>query len=116
MTATAFDASQVALQVLEAIRATHPDLIADSMPPNWGMFKLREALAIKDPWDRDDIQFPLLLAEISATQDRLDLKALADSMDLSVDDVIELLERAHVAWALMAAKVAPPAIDAQRGE
>lgn len=51
-----------------------------------------------EPWDRDDIQFPRLLAEINATQDTLNLQALADSMDLSVDDVNSLFDRAGNAW------------------
>ena len=34
----------VAMQVLEAIRESHPELIADNMPPTWGMNKLREAV------------------------------------------------------------------------
>jgi hypothetical protein len=29
---------------LEAIRESHPELIADNMPPSWGMNKLREAV------------------------------------------------------------------------
>lgn len=51
-----------------------------------------------EPWDRDDIQFPRLLAEISATQDKLDLQALANSMDLSVSEVNSLFERADQVW------------------
>lgn len=38
------NAASVALQVLEAIRATNPNLIADHMPAGWGMNKLREGL------------------------------------------------------------------------
>lgn len=51
-----------------------------------------------EPWDRDDIQFPRLLAEISATQDNLDLQALADSMELSLSEVASLFDRADQAW------------------
>jgi hypothetical protein len=40
----ALTAQQVALQVLEAIRLSHPQLIADNMPPDWGMNKVREGL------------------------------------------------------------------------
>jgi hypothetical protein len=40
------EAAMVALQVLEAIRATHPALIADNMPSNWGMNALRKALKV----------------------------------------------------------------------
>lgn len=34
-------AGSVALQLLEAIRSTHPELIADNLPPGWGMNRLR---------------------------------------------------------------------------
>lgn len=37
-------AQQVAMQVLEMIRATHPDLIADNMPDGWGMNRLRSEM------------------------------------------------------------------------
>lgn len=39
-----------------------------------------------------------MLAEISATQDRLDLNALAESMDLTVAEVNDLFDRADKAW------------------
>lgn len=48
-------------------------------------------------WNDNAIQFPRLLAEISATQE-LDMEALADSMDLSVAEVKELFDRADAAW------------------
>lgn len=48
-------------------------------------------------WIDNAIQFPRLLAEIVATQ-QLDLQALATSMDLSADQVQELLTRATTAW------------------
>lgn len=38
-------APEVALHVLDAIRQSHPELIADNMPADWGMNKLRSALA-----------------------------------------------------------------------
>lgn len=50
------------------------------------------------PWERDEIQFPRLLAEIIATQVNLDIAALAESMDLSIDDVNSLFDRADRAW------------------
>lgn len=49
-------------------------------------------------WQNNGIQFPRLLAEIMATQDGLDMAALAASMDLSVEEVAELFDRAHQAW------------------
>lgn len=38
------EAGHAALQILEAIRATHPELIADNAPEGFGMNKLRAAL------------------------------------------------------------------------
>lgn len=52
----------------------------------------------KDIWLDDSVQFPRLLAEIMATQDKLDIPAIAESMDLDVSDVIELFDRADTAW------------------
>jgi hypothetical protein len=50
-----------------------------------------------DPWEMDHVQFPRLIAEIVATQD-IDLKALAESMDLSEGDLDSLFDRANTAW------------------
>lgn len=49
-------------------------------------------------WENNAIQFPRLLAEIVATQEHLDIPALAESMDLSVEEVNELFDRADQAW------------------
>jgi len=49
-------------------------------------------------WENNGIQFPRLLAEIQATQDSLDMEALCESMDLSVEEVESLFERAQQAW------------------
>lgn len=38
-------AVSVALQLLEAIRSTHPELIADNLPPDWGMNRLRAEIS-----------------------------------------------------------------------
>lgn len=55
---------------------------------------------MSDPWLNDDIQFPRLIAEAEAagafTTDVIG--AMASSMDLSVDEVLELLERAGGKW------------------
>lgn len=48
-------------------------------------------------WERNDIQFPRLLAEILATQD-LDLNALMESMDLEHGDLMNLFDRAEQKW------------------
>lgn len=52
----------------------------------------------KNTWLDDSVQFPRLLAEIMATQDTLDIPAIAESMDLEVSDVNELFDRADTAW------------------
>ena len=59
-----------------------------------------------DVWRRDDIQFPRLLAEITATQD-IDIALLAESMDLSFDEVVELFDRAEAAWEASKAALCP---------
>ena len=48
-------------------------------------------------WLDNGVQFPRLLAEIAATQN-LEMKALAESMDLSLEEVNELFDRANTAW------------------
>jgi len=55
-------------------------------------------------WTRDDVQFPRLLAEICATQDALDIPALAESMDLTVAEVNSLFDRAQTAWETIKAR------------
>ena len=49
-------------------------------------------------WDDNSIQFPRLLAEISATQPNLDFEALCISMDLEIDDINDIFDRADEAW------------------
>lgn len=49
-------------------------------------------------WENNAIQFPRLLAEIMATQDKFDVHALAESMDVTVDEINELFDRANDAW------------------
>ncbi len=53
---------------------------------------------MNEKWNDDSIQFARLLAEINATQNDLDLRALAESMDLSIDEINELFDRADIAW------------------
>jgi len=53
----------------------------------------------KEYWDRDDVQFPRLLAEIKAaglTSEQM--AALRSSMDLSSSELCELLDRAEETW------------------
>lgn len=49
-------------------------------------------------WDNDTVQFARLLSEIAATQDLPDLALLLESMDLTLNQVEELFERAHQVW------------------
>lgn len=60
-------------------------------------FVIREEHEVTN-WDRDDYQFPRLIAEIAATQDKLDIQALCEVMDLDPGRITELFERAHDAW------------------
>jgi hypothetical protein len=53
--------------------------------------------APNERWADNAIQFPRLLAEIVATQ-QLDMHLLCESMDLDMDDLNELLDRADDAW------------------
>lgn len=46
-------------------------------------------------WKDNAIQFPRLLAEILATQNALNMTALAESMDLEISQVRELFVRAE---------------------
>lgn len=54
-------------------------------------------------WEDNRIQFPRLISEIMATQD-LDLGLLAESMDLTIDEVNELFDRASEEWEIIKAK------------
>jgi hypothetical protein len=72
------------------------------IPLSWAEFLESEELPLHDScspqWEDDGIQFPRLLSEIMATQDTLDMKEIAESMDLTVEDVSELFDRANTAW------------------
>lgn len=48
-------------------------------------------------WRNNAIQFPRLISEILATQE-IDLELLAQSMDLAIEDVEELFDRADAIW------------------
>lgn len=54
-------------------------------------------------WENNRIQFPRLISEIMATQD-IDLGLLAESMDLTIDEVNELFDRASEEWEIIKAK------------
>lgn len=50
-------------------------------------------------WDNNYLQFVRLISEIGGVQlTKKQVKSLAVSMDLSVDDVNELFDRAHIEW------------------
>lgn len=49
-------------------------------------------------WKDDSIQFPRLISEILATQTELDIPALCEAMDISVEELDELFDRAQHAW------------------
>ena len=48
-------------------------------------------------WQDNAVQFPRLLAEIMANCN-LDMPAIAEAMDLSVEQLSELFDRADQAW------------------
>jgi hypothetical protein len=57
-------------------------------------------LAQEGLWDRDDVQFPRLLAEIASTVEltKDQLQAVCESMDLKEEDLSALFDRAELAW------------------
>jgi len=57
-------------------------------------------------WERDDIQFPRLIAEIGACVniDPNDWEQLMESMDLTGPELRQLFDRANVAWERIKAK------------
>lgn len=48
-----------------------------------------------DMWELDHIQFPRLLTEIAATQDSIDWGALCEAMDLPIEYIDQLFDRAQ---------------------
>ena len=48
-------------------------------------------------WDDNELQFARLLCELMATQ-AIDLTETAESMDLEMSEMHELLDRAHEVW------------------
>jgi hypothetical protein len=52
-------------------------------------------------WENNSIQFPRLIAEMEAAgffEQSENLNALLESMDLEMDDLAELIERASTVW------------------
>lgn len=65
-------------------------------------------MATKTTWNNNAVQFPRLLAEIRAvslTDDQY--RELAASMDLTRDQIDELLERAETRWQGIKAQTGP---------
>jgi hypothetical protein len=74
------DAAAVALQVLESIRTTHPALIADNMPADWGMNKLREALGQGKSVDTIHELYIKIAADTIATLRKVDVFRVIESV------------------------------------
>lgn len=68
MTESFVSASNVMLQVLEAIRASNPELIADNMPKDWGMNKLRNALQKQPQFDQQKLDLQKLATVIDCAR------------------------------------------------
>jgi len=64
----------------------------------WVRVSASSLLQSNPKWDDNSLQFPRLLAEIMATQDNLDITALAEAMDVEEEDVVELMHRAQKVW------------------
>lgn len=61
-------------------------------------------------WKNDKVQFARLLCELVANwhddkESKTTIRAVADAMDLSVDDINELFDRADAVWEKAKAKV-----------
>ena len=69
--------------------------------PHAEMVKAASQIQGLDAWDRNDLQFPRLLAEVYAAATPELTRDLALSMDLRMDQVIELFRRADTVWEAM---------------
>ena len=66
--------------------------------PHAEMVKAASQIQGLEAWDRNDIQFPRLLAEVSAASTPELIRDLATSMDLGPEKVMELFRRAESVW------------------
>ena len=73
--------------------------------PHAEMVKAASQIQGLDAWDRNDLQFPRLLAEVYAAATPELTRDLALSMDLRMDQVIELFRRADTVWEAMKREV-----------
>lgn len=66
---------------------------------------MREAKNLIEEWDRDNVQFPRLLAEIAAVGLTSDQKiGIAKSMDINAEKLAYLFGRAEIEWMRIKAK------------
>jgi hypothetical protein len=79
--------------------------------PGFKKFKdvLAKHLENKNVWENDNIQFPRFLAELEAVGAFTPevYKSLEDSMDLTPDEISELINRAQVGWEHIKQQVCP---------
>lgn len=61
-------------------------------------------------WNDNRVQYPRLLAEVAATMHELDIRGLAESMDLTTDEVAELFNRAQEEWDEIKASTPPSTV------
>ncbi len=92
MNKSTIDASKVALEVLETIRASNPALIADGMPAGWGMNKLREALQFQSDQLDSEVDTHNLINAIRAQGVVVSSWSAADLSFLDVDVSTEDLD------------------------
>lgn len=51
-----------------------------------------------EAWKRDDIQFPRLIAEVQGVLTKKQVEHLCESMDISVDELDDVIHRAILTW------------------
>jgi len=49
-------------------------------------------------WDNNEVQFARLLCELVANVDNLEFELVAESMDLSKEELTSLYDRADLVW------------------
>lgn len=89
------------IEIIPNNYAGEPKVATDQDIRNIRMVELGEGETSAVPlWERDDIQFPRLLAEIMGAVDILesDWERLCETMDLSSSEVEEIFDRADAEW------------------
>lgn len=94
-----------ALDTLMETATSTPGILDEYGNPEVGAFYVSGTIAppVNDPdtnWLNNDIQFPRLLAELMATVEFTPAQrnAVAESMDLTWDEIFEVMERADTVW------------------